>query len=95
MPTEHFIVSVGLARRLIQADNAEQAVEKYLSDVPLRRSFSGVGNEVRVRPASVADVAEFQKRRGAPVIDDQLALVLGDLHRPDHSTSRTSKKEHA
>lgn len=92
----HFIVTSGLTRRLVIAEDEEAAKQAFLLDV-LRRSLSTGRDAVTVHEASDAERAEFGRRARGAACDGQLELVLEDERRSKRRREAGTKigKEHA
>lgn len=75
-----FVVTSGLTRRLIEADDARHARVLFLRDVPRANVLKVPHEAVFVHEATPENLLEFRKGKKA-VFDDQLAMDLGDDRR--------------
>lgn len=83
----------GITRVLVEADDATEALERYLMTSRLARAV-GIRDELVVRPATDADLADFRarnKRAGKPA--ENLTLLI-DLP-PARKRRRVRSDEHA
>lgn len=88
----YYIVESGLTRRLIEADNAEDARTEFLMDHPARRIAAGLDEVIRIREAEDQEVLEFARRRRA-TFDGQIGFELNDARK--EAPRRQTKEVHA
>lgn len=88
----HYIVTSGLTRRLVEADNQGAAIDEFLAARPMHRMVAGWTDDVVVRPAEDEEIVEYVRRRRAQ-FDGQVAFELNDARKD--VGGRITKKEHA
>lgn len=93
---KHYVVLSGdrLSRRLVEAGSPEDALQKYLSDSPIRPLFKREDQDLEIREATETEVSEFQKWKRAKHIEGQTAFELDDARKTAPTRGR-AKKEHA